>query len=202
MNRYGYSILFLFLTLLGLSAQKQSIAVMKFEIPTDLEYRHDFNGSGLVEKIPTLLESRLVQSGKFELVERSRLEELINEQAISYSGLSEKEIDFGKLQIADYLVLGKITGYSTDSDPMPVRIGTRAMYINNQTVSMTVTVKLINTRTGRIEFATSEESTVSAKGRPSAEPKHRIDEKNIDDCAKDVVSKLERAIGSVVPDKR
>ncbi|MBK9630275.1 MAG: hypothetical protein IPO62_04260 [Saprospiraceae bacterium] len=184
-----------------LSAQKQTIAVMRFEVPNDLEYRYDFSGSGLIDKVPSLLESRLVQSGKFELIERGRLEEVIDEQAISYSGLSEKEIDYGKLQIADYLVLGKITGYSAESDPTQVRIGPRVMYVNNQTVSITITLKLINTKTGKIEFATTEESTITAKGRPSSEAKNKVDDKNIDDCAKDVVNKLEKSINSSVQNK-
>ncbi|MBK7232433.1 MAG: hypothetical protein IPH93_09235 [Saprospiraceae bacterium] len=174
---------------------------MRFEVPNDLEYRYDFSGSGLIDKVPSLLESRLVQSGKFELIERGRLEEVIDEQAISYSGLSEKEIDYGKLQIADYLVLGKITGYSAESDPTQVRIGPRVMYVNNQTVSITITLKLINTKTGKIEFATTEESTITAKGRPSSEAKNKVDDKNIDDCAKDVVNKLEKSINSSVQNK-
>lgn len=124
-------IVFCFISFTSFS-QKKVIAVAPFEVPQDMQYRYDFSGSGLVQKIPDLLEAELFKEGNFELVERERLDALIDEQTLSFAGLTDKEYDFGALKGVDYFVLGSISGFSTDFDNVQVKLGSKIMYVNNQ----------------------------------------------------------------------
>ncbi len=103
MKQFFY--LLIFLTAIQFSyAQEKVIAVAPFEVPKDMQYRYDFNGTGLLEKIPTLLEAELFETGLFEIVERARLDVLMDEQTLGYAGVTDQEYDYGALKGVDLFV--------------------------------------------------------------------------------------------------
>ena len=79
----------------------------------------DFENNGLepyeVRQLSTRLESELVKVGKYNVVERSKIDEILKEQKLQMSGFVEEEylIDVGKMLGAKQVVLGSI-GRITD----------------------------------------------------------------------------------------
>lgn len=189
MKRLIYLSLFVLMSHIGF-AQKKVIAVAPFDVPKDMQYRYDFNGTGLLEKIPALLEAELFETGLFEIVERARLDVLMDEQTLGYAGVTDQEYDYGALKGVDLFVMGQIAGFSADFDNVQVNIGRRTMYVNNQEAHITLTVKLVDVTTGKLMTVITEEASVTEKGRPRGNSKHGVDKDNVDKCAKKVVSKI------------
>jgi len=171
-------------------SQKKVIAIAPFEVPKDMQYQYDFNGTGLVDKLPTLLEAELFNTGLFDIVERARLDMFFDEQTLSFAGMTDKEYDFGAWEGVDYFVMGKISGFSTDYDNVRVNVGSRTMYVNNQFVEISLTVKLVDVNTSKVISVITETAEVSSKARPRGNQKTGVDKKNIDEAAKQVVKKI------------
>ncbi len=68
------------------------------------------------------------------------------------------------------------------------------MYVNNQEVHITLTVKLVDVTTGKLMTVITEEASISEKGRPRGNTKHGVVKDNVDKCAKKVVSKIAKSI--------
>ena len=124
-------IAFLFFGLLW--AQKQTLAVF------------DFSNNGLKNNDIKLLTDRLrveiVQLGKYEVVERERIDEIFKEQQLQVSGcVDECLIEVGKLLGASRIVLGSIG-----------KVGN----------FYTINAKLINATSGKVEEAVSYDSKYS-----------------------------------------
>lgn len=181
---------FLFFLPWIVSGQKATITIAPFEVPSDMQYRYDFNGTGLLEAIPALLESELFASGKFDIIERARLDLMIDEQALSYAGITDGAVDFGSIKGVDYFVMGKISGYVADVDNVQVQIGPKTMYVNNQNVRITLTVKLVSVQTSKLLTIITEEATVAQKGRPRGNSSSQVDQELIDKAAKAVVKQI------------
>lgn len=83
---------------------KPMISVLDFE-----------TGSGVsiaeAEVFPAVLEVELKKTGAFDLIEASRREQILEQQAASLSGCTDDEcaIEIGKLLTADRIVLGKLS---------------------------------------------------------------------------------------------
>ena len=65
----------------------------------------DLNG----DSFRSMLETAISKAGKFELVERSRLNDLLKEQGMSESGLLDGNMNVGGVSGVDYLLYGTIT---------------------------------------------------------------------------------------------
>jgi len=65
----------------------------------------DVNG----DSFRSMLETAISKAGKFELVERSRLNDLLKEQGMSESGLLDGNMSVGGVSGVDYLLYGTIT---------------------------------------------------------------------------------------------
>lgn len=57
----------------------------------------------------TMLETAISKTGKFELIERSRIADLLKEQGMSESGLLDGELTVGGISGVDYMLYGTIT---------------------------------------------------------------------------------------------
>ena len=181
-----------------LYSQKKVIAIVPFEVPSDMQYRYDFNGTGLLEKIPTLLEAELFKTGVYEIVERAQLDVLLDEKMISYAGLTDKEYDFSAFKGVDYFVFGKISGFSSDFDNVKINVGRRTMYVNNQTVDITLTVKLVDVNTGKLVNIITEDAETTSKGRPRMNAKSGVSNNLVDKAAKKVVKKIANSINGKI----
>lgn len=93
----------------------------------------------------------LLDADKFTLVERARLRDLTDEYYLAGTGLidPEKSVELGRLEGAEYLVLGGINGVTTRrSQATVLGAGTK-----RSQVAATVSLRLVDVETGRVVLA-------------------------------------------------
>ncbi len=83
---------------------KKTIAVLDFEGNEKISMKNNL-------KMADILITSLSKSKRFELVERNRIDKIIEEQKLALSGLIDEKsaIEVGKLSGAEYVVIGNIT---------------------------------------------------------------------------------------------
>ena len=93
----------------------------------------------------------LVNSGKFDVVERERLGEILSEQALGHSGPVDERTaaEFGRLVGAKYIICGSITGLSTRKTTGEV-VG---LGVSKSKVFAHVAARCIDVETGRVWLA-------------------------------------------------
>ncbi len=125
-----------------LAADPPSIAVVNF---SGREYPQ------LVKKIPELMEHGLINGGRFTVVERAKLPDLIQEGALQHSGFVDpaEQIRLGKLSGARYLLTGSIVDAGTDE------VNTEAYGVRLTTITKRcdIRIKVLDTETGRHVFS-------------------------------------------------
>lgn len=115
------------------------------------------------ESASEILSVLLVQTKKFNVVERDKLRSIMEEQGLVGSGLvdnSQSVIQIGKLLGADYIITGSIVSYGERS------IRFQGYGINTEKIitEMTVSIKVLNVTNGRIEFASLLSDSVDQGG--------------------------------------
>jgi len=126
-------------------AEIRTIAVIDFTDQTG-------KNLGLGPVASEILGAELVKSGRFVLVERARLKRILDEYALSMSGLVDSEqnmLKVGKLLSADAIITGAVIEFSEK------RQQTTAYGITTTrlTYNLEVTVKKFEVATSRIVFA-------------------------------------------------
>jgi curli biogenesis system outer membrane secretion channel CsgG len=93
----------------------------------------------------------LVNSGLFDVVERQKLEGVMNELGINNSAWFDQGSAprVGKLLGATYLLTGKVTNIGAAEE----RFADFGMQMNVVTISVTASIRIINTETGTIAFS-------------------------------------------------
>lgn len=98
-------LIMLILTMPEFAVAKSAVAVLGLENCTGTRI------SKLEELTQTLLSTYLLESGFFKVVEREHLEQVIEEQKYSLTGLFDltaSSIELGKLLVADYILTGSL----------------------------------------------------------------------------------------------
>ena len=108
----------------------------------------------------TMLETAISQTNKFELMERSRMDDILGEQALSAGGLTEGDGQIGGLSGVDYLVYGSITKLGTKSDA--VAFG--GIAAGGQKAEMSVDIRVVDKSTGSIRISKTVQKQASAGG--------------------------------------
>jgi len=83
---------------------KKRVAVLEFSGNSDLEGKVDL-------KLSDMLITSLVKSGKFDVIERTQIEKVLNEQKLGMSGIIDESTaaEVGKLLGAEYVIFGVVT---------------------------------------------------------------------------------------------
>lgn len=118
------------------------------------------NVGGNPQSFQTMLETAISQTNKFELMERSRMDDLLSEQALSAGGLTQGSGDIGGLSGVDYLVYGSITKLGTKSDA--VALG--GIAAGGQKSEMSVDIRIVDASTGSIRIAKTVQKQASSGG--------------------------------------
>lgn len=155
----------------------------------------------------------LVNTGRFDVVERTRLRELTDEYALDNTGLVDMNTaaSIGKLAGAQYLLIGSINAVTArKSETSIIGAGT-----NRYKVSATVSVRMVDVETGRIVLAAMGQATeknVIIKGplniirigtaEVDKEQVNNALEQAIEDAIDGPKGIIARMDGKVVPKKR
>ena len=137
---------------------KKRIAVAEFQD------RSGHRGAG--QGVADMLITALVKSGEFSVVERKELDKVLAEQRLGQSDLVTPQTapSLGKLLGVDLLVLGSISELGTKDRNVSGGTSLFGAKVNAKVARAAVDIRLVNTTTGEIIAAETEEGTESTLG--------------------------------------
>ena len=110
-----------------------------------------------------MVATALVKTGKFDVVERDRVDTIVAEQSGIARGSSQPNFNFQGANAVDYVLTGAITEYGIKEQGVNVgRFGGTSM--SSQIARMAVDVRVLDVSTGQIGFAETISAEVSASG--------------------------------------
>jgi curli biogenesis system outer membrane secretion channel CsgG len=133
---------------------KQRIAVKAFEYKAALGSREIGNG------MSDMLADSLFNSGRFIVLERENIKEVIEEQDFGASGRVKKETaaPIGEIEGAQLLIRGSITQFE------PNCRGGSLLLIGGKQACVAINLRIVDAKTGRVVNATTVEGTSGSAG--------------------------------------
>jgi len=179
---------------------KPRVAVFVFEDKT--EHRlHWWTGQPVGEGMADMLTTTLVKSGQYRVMERQQMEKILQEQSMGMSGAitPESAAKAGKMLGVELAIIGAVTefGYKKQSTGGLLKKVPFGGGLSNQSCTVGIDVRFVNTSTGEILKAESVRKEKSKKGIEVDLPDLRFkDEAQFDES---LVGKATRdAIDSIV----
>jgi curli biogenesis system outer membrane secretion channel CsgG len=128
---------------------KKKMAIAKFENATRFGKRR------LGENITAVLSTELAKTGRFILIERADLQEILEQVALSQTGLTEGTLEQIRLLDADYIMTGTVTKYAVTTS------GTSNLFTQSkvQRAEVAADMRMIDVRTGEIILSESGEGS-------------------------------------------
>lgn len=131
------------------------VAVLDFEFAsTGASYPAGsfFGRSGPEKGVSDLLTNALVNSGQFTVIERSRIDAILQEQNLGMSGRVDAATaaDVGRILGVDVVILGSITRFNVGTSGGNVNIGIFGGGSNQSSAEVALTARMINTSTAEI----------------------------------------------------
>jgi curli biogenesis system outer membrane secretion channel CsgG len=100
------------------------------------------------ETFQTMLETALVKTNKFEIIERSRLDDVLGERALGMAGITDQNAGLSGVQGVDYLIYGSITKLGETKKQTNFLIA--GLNKNDKVYEMGVDLRLVDVSTGKI----------------------------------------------------
>ena len=130
---------------------------------------HDKTGSGyrsLGEGVADMLATALVKTGKFSVLERQEIEKVIKEQQFGQSFMvtPESAPKVGQILGAELFVVGSVTECGTKESSIGGNVPLFGGGVTTKKARTVVDIRLVNTNTGEIIAAESEEGEESTTG--------------------------------------
>lgn len=124
---------------------KKKLAIAKFENATRFGKRR------LGENITDVLTTEMSKTGRFTLIERAEVDKILEQIALSQTGLTEGNLEQIQLLDADYILTGTVTHYAVTTT------GSSNLFTQSKVQKATVgaDVRIINVRTGEILLSES-----------------------------------------------
>jgi len=157
---------------------KKRVAVMSFEYGTVMSSVQAIFGTNqdVGRGISDLLVMKLVNDGKYSVIERAALEKVLGEQNFSNSNRADSSTaaKIGKVLGVDMIIIGSITQFGRDDKKTTVggggfglgKIGLGGVQSRNSKAVVAVTARMIDTSTAEI-LAVAEGNGESARGGTS-----------------------------------
>jgi curli biogenesis system outer membrane secretion channel CsgG len=157
-------------------AQSRSrIAVLDFDLAdTSGNYGSYsfFRGFGPARGIGDLLTNKLVQNGSYSVIERSRLEDILQEQNLVLSGRIDPSTaaEIGRILGVEFVVLGSITRFNLQEKSTGGRVclpfvGCVGGDVKTHIAEVELTARLVNTTTAEIVAAAEGQGTSQQQSR-------------------------------------
>tara|TARA_B100000676_G_C18031857_1_gene819215 strand:+ start:834 stop:1736 length:903 start_codon:yes stop_codon:yes gene_type:complete len=115
---------------------------------------------GDVDTFRAMLETALANTNKFELIERSRIGDLISEQALSAGGITQGSGQIGGISGVDYLIYGSITKLGVETNEF--NLGDYQSASADGVMSVDLRVVDVSTGSIRISETVEVESSVAS----------------------------------------
>lgn len=137
-----------------LAQQNMTVAVINFENQSSQ------GGAKYAQKAADLMNNELSRKG-FNVVEKKRLDALIQEQALQNSGNVDPQtaVNLGKMLGANVIVLGTINKLGVGQNIVRVADSTITRY----NAHIEIAIRAVNVQNGTVFFSDSEEASAQAK---------------------------------------
>lgn len=112
---------------------------------------------GDVVSFRTMLETAIISSNKFSVMERGRLESILREQALGEAGVTNRGKKIGGLSGIDYLIYGTITQLGAKAQGSSFA----GISTGSSNATMAVDLRITDVDTGEIRYAGTVSDTVS-----------------------------------------
>lgn len=130
----------------------------------------DVAGTGLAETMSTMIETSIISTGKFRVIERERLNRLEAEQNNARRGrtTTNQPGRSGGFEGVDFLIYGSISGVSRSSSSdigstmLAGVLGNRGASCGRSNVTLTPDIRITDTNTGEVRLATSINETAQS----------------------------------------
>lgn len=182
-------------------SSKERVAVLRFENSSTKKGDMEQIGIGLSDMLITTL----VQTGKYEVIEREQLEKVLKEQKLGLSGFVDLDTakKVGKILGLDALFIGKLTKYQEE-----VKQDIWTGY-TSYIVRVAIDVRMIDVETGKIILAEAAEGQNKKKALIYTDPYTGytriiegtvgIDESMFSDAAREAINKTGEKISKAIP---
>lgn len=143
---------------------KPAIGVAEFKNETSAGWWR----GGVGWELSGMLSNELASSGNFRIVERAKLESVLEEQNLAASGRVRggTGAQMGKLTGADYLVMGTVTAYEENTASTGGGISFKGISLGGKKSDayLAVDIRVVNATTGDIDFSRTVEGRASGGG--------------------------------------
>lgn len=143
---------------------KPTIAVAEFKNDTNAGW---WSG-GVGRDLAGMLSNELSNTGSFRVVERQKLQAVLEEQNLMASGRAKASsaAQMGKVAGAQYLVMGTVSSYEEDTKTSNsgLSFGGVSLGGNSQTAYVAIDIRVVDTSTGDIAFSRTIEGTSKGGG--------------------------------------
>jgi curli biogenesis system outer membrane secretion channel CsgG len=142
----------LFVVSAAFAAGRPSVAVAEFKNETNASWWYSDVGRDLAG----MLTNELAGTGKFKVLERSKLPAVLDEQDLAASGRISPSTGakIGKLTGAKYLVFATVTAFDTKSRGTDGGISFRGINVGGkkEDAYLAIDLRVVDTTTGEVEF--------------------------------------------------
>lgn len=146
------------------ASDKPSVGVAEFKNESGAGWW----GGGVGWELSGMLSNELSSTGSFRVVERAKLESVIEEQNLAASGRvrAGTGAQIGELTGADYLVMGTVTSYEENTASTGGGISFKGISLGGKKSEayIAVDVRVVNATTGEVDFSRTVEGRTSGGG--------------------------------------
>jgi curli biogenesis system outer membrane secretion channel CsgG len=141
------------------------IAVLDFEFASTGQTWSWWGGGAPSQGVSDLLTNKLVDGGAYTLIERSRIQAVLQEQNLALSGRIDASTaaEVGRILGADAVVIGSVTRYNLNQGSSGVSVLGIGTNRRRNSAEVQLTARLVNTTTSEI-IATAEGSGEASQG--------------------------------------
>jgi curli biogenesis system outer membrane secretion channel CsgG len=168
-------------------AQQQIVAINKFENEANAQ-------ESLFQTLRSRITDNIINTRKFEVVERDRLEAVMSERNLADAGLLEEGTapEAGKIKAAGWIIYGSVLSLGVDADA--ATLGNMAA--SKVTAKVEIQLRLADASTGSIKasktiISTKSQSRMVGDGRATA---GNISEQVLTDAIRDASQKITEAL--------
>ena len=145
-------------------AAKPVLGVSEFKNETSISWWN----AEVARDLTDMLTNELAATNKFKMVERAKLDKVLDEQDLADSGRIKKSTGakIGQLTGAQYLVVASVTAFETQTRGTGGGVSFRGISVGGkkEDAYLSVDLRVIDTTTGEIEYSRSIEGRASSGG--------------------------------------